>query len=284
MLWLIDHNAKRWGSAFHYACTRAHHLWPAAAQCAGTVCWCSSRLVWHQPWESQRLVVFFLSSAPCPRTGYFPAIVEPAGNTCLCCSRWSRDSRLCDAAVKVQADFLPCWSCSGGRNLQQSCGAQLCLKMPLKDLLEYVHQSPNCSFCIVVFEGLGPLAIAVWGLLSSIDPYPERKFYRSLDAIHMYTIKNAVEICRHGWWINLLHQEDILHHVLACSSIFSTLTCKGVDKLANAVWTVSRYLWLMLGNVMRSVSTEVGIGVCLVFKAAQTLQTRRGMVMVCLYI
>lgn len=95
-------------------------------------------------------------------------------------------------------------------------------KTPLEDLLEYVHQSSNRSFCTVIL--LRPLAIAVWGLFSDVDPYPERKLYRSLDSIHMCTIKNVVEISRHKWWINLLHQEDILHHILACSNIFSALS------------------------------------------------------------
>lgn len=80
------------------------------------------------------------------------------------CASAAGNPRLCRAAAKVQAEFLLCLSCSGGRNLQQSCGAQLCLKSPLKDLLEYIHQSPDCSFCIAIFEGLRPLAVAVWGL------------------------------------------------------------------------------------------------------------------------
>lgn len=170
--------------------------------------------------------IFFFSELcpPCPYTGGFPTVANSEGSTCLCFSRWSWDPRLCGAAAEVQGDFLPCWSSSGGRNLQQSCGAQLCLKLPLKDLLEYIHQSPNCSFCIAIFEGLRPLAIAVWGLFFNIDPYPERRWYRSLDSIHMCPIKNGVEISRHEWWINLLHEENILHHILACSNIFSKLT------------------------------------------------------------
>lgn len=37
---------------------------------------------------------------------------------------------------------------------------------------------------------------AVWGLVFNVDPYPERKLYRSLDSVHMYSVKSA-ELSRH---------------------------------------------------------------------------------------
>lgn len=164
---------------------------------------------------------FFWAVLPTLTLTIFPLQQNQKG---LCASASATgDARLCGAAVKVQTELLLWWSCSGSRNLQEICGAQLCLKSPLKDLLECTDESPTCFSCIVIFEGLCPLAVAVWGLFFNIDPYPERKLYRSLDSIHMYSVKNAVGLARHKWWINLLHQEDTLHHVLACCNIFSKL-------------------------------------------------------------
>lgn len=63
LLWLIEHNAKRWNAAFRYACAEALHLWPVTAVCRhhGPVQLLPDLWVfWHQLWSLGFVFLFFM--------------------------------------------------------------------------------------------------------------------------------------------------------------------------------------------------------------------------------